>query len=863
MKIAHLRVNHLKNPIGYALDSISLSWITEEPCAKKQTGAQVEILKQLPNGEQHKVYDSGQREDICSLGFCPPIGLQAYTRYLWRVSVWGDNDKYATSDWGFFETAKMQDAWTGQWISAPLGANVHPYLRKELVIDGEILAARVYACGLGLYELEINGQKAGDEYLLPGYHSYDSILQYQTFEVTHLLRSGANTVGVILGNGWYKGRFVFDGGFSNLYGDRMQFIGELKVWLADGRVLTIGTDESWRCHPSPVQASDIYDGEIYDATQQIPDWSQSGCDVALWQSVEIASPLQGTLQPRCNPPIVIKERLNPIKLIHTPKDEFVLDFGQNMTGWVEFTVREPKGSTIRLSFSEIMQNDVFYRDNLRTAKAEYIYISDGRETLARPHFTFYGFRFVRVEGVSNIHFDDFTACTIMSDLDQIGKIETANPQVNQLFRNALWGQKGNFLDIPTDCPQRDERMGWTGDAAIFAGTASQNMYTPAFFHHYMTNMACEQGRLGGSVPLFVPMPKPPTGQYDHIFFMNKTNGFSVWGDAAAIIPWTLYEMYGDASLLAQHYPTMKAWVDYITKNVESSGYHRIWKTGDHLGDWLALDTDDPQSVHGATDVYYIASAFYYYSASLLAKAAKVAGCADEAKHYAALAEEIKQAFIGEYFDDQGLLTIKETQTAYVVSLFLGLYPPESKEVLVQHLKERLAARAMHLDTGFVGTPFLCRVLSDNHANDSAYTLLLNDDYPSWLYEVNMGATTIWERWNSVLPDGSISGTGMNSLNHYAYGSIVDWMYRNMCGLNPLEDAPGYKRALIKPQPDRRIPWAKAEVLTASGTYRIAWTYTEGERVDYSLTVPFDCEAEFVFPDGERKVFTSGSYHFQR
>ena len=837
MKISHLRANHLNNPIGYTLEPVSLSWIVEETDAKKQAGAQIVIMTHAPNGSETLVYDSGRRADISSLGFCSPLELKPYTKYLWRVTVWGDNGEQATSDGASFETAKMNDAWTGKWIATSFGVDTHPYLRKQFSIDGEVLAARAYACGLGLYELEINGQKAGDEYLLPGYHAYDCFQQYQTFDVTHLIHAGENAIGAILGDGWYKGRFVFEGGFANLYGSRMQFICELKVWLKDGKTFTIATDESWLCHASPILESSIYDGEVYDSTAQIANWSCIDCDTSSWQPVEIVAQETDKLTARCNPPIVIKERLKPVELIYTPNDESVLDFGQNMTGWVEFTVHEPKGTRVRLSFGEIMQHGVFYRDNLRTAKAVYEYISDGTETVARPHFTFYGFRFVKVEGIANIRLEDFTACVIMSDLEQTGNIETANPLVNKLFQNALWGQKGNFLDIPTDCPQRDERMGWTGDAAIFAGTASQNMYAPAFFHHYLANLVCEQRLIDGSVPLFVPTPKPPADQRHHFFF-REYHGYSVWGDVATIIPWTLYEIYGDKSLLAQHYPMMKAWVNYITREVEKSGEVGVWKTGRHLGDWLALDTDDPQAYSGATDVFFIASAFYYYSTTLLAKAAKALRYEDDAERYNALAAQIKQVFLREYFDEQGNLMTKETQTAYLVSLFMGLHPEGCQDALTQKLKERIAANAMHLNTGFVGTPFLCRVLSANHANDYAYTLLLNDDFPSWLYAVKMGATTVWERWNSVLPDGSISGTGMNSLNHYAYGSIVDWMYRNLCGLNPVDAAPGYKKAIIQPQPDTRIAWAKADMLTASGKYHVSWRYDETGKINYDITVPF-------------------------
>ena len=392
----------------------------------------------------------------------------------------------------------------------------------------------------------------------------------------------------------------------------------------------------------------------------------------------------------------------------------------------------------------------------------------------RPHGTFYGFRYVKVEGVSQVRPEDFAGVHIRSDIDPTGSIETADSRVNQLFHNAMWGQFDNFLDIPTDCPQRDERLGWTGDAAIISATACKNLYMPA-----------------------------------------------IWSDVATMMPWAVYENYGDLSLLREEYPVMKAWVERIRQDDQADGGRGLWLRGCQLGDWLALDREDgdTQNPFGATSLPYTATAFYYYSASLTAKAAKALGYGEDQQEYQGLCETIKAAFLEEYFQADGTLKIPVTQTACVLSLFFGLYPEGKRDVVLEALKERIRARGNHLDTGFCGTPFLCRALSDNGANDVAYTLFFNEDFPSWLYEVNMGATTVWERWNSILPDGSISGTGMNSLNHYAYGSIVDWMYRNLCGLNPVEEAPGFKKAVIRPMPDARLSWAKMKLDSAAGTQR--------------------------------------------
>ncbi len=855
MKLTHLRTNHVETPLGLELGKPIFSWVAEETSDKKQAAAQITV--QLTDGTE--IYNSGKREDISSLGFEAPVSLSARTRYQWAVTVWGDGGDTASAD-SWFETSKMEEPWQASWIAADFEDNeVQPLLAKEFILTGEILSARAYVCGLGIYEMEINGQKAGDEYLLPGFHCYDANLEYQTFDVTGLLRTGKNAIGLSLGPGWYKGDIVFDR-YHNLFGDTMQAICELHITYKGGTETVVPTDESWKSYRSPVTFSNIYDGEHFDARMKTPGWSEPGC-TSTGSGVVIREETR-PLVPRLSPKILKKQEFSPVEILHTPAGETVLDFGQNMTGWVEFNARESAGSQIKLTYGEVLQNDCFYRENLRGAKAEYLYTCDGAETRTRPHFTFYGFRYVKVEGVENVRREDFTACHIRSDVNPIGSIETDNPRVNRLFQNALWGQYDNFLDIPTDCPQRDERLGWTGDAAIISGTACKNLYMPAFFHHFARNIQHEQEHYGGSVPFFVPSPHVDESDKEFSWVKNNTAGCAIWSDAATMIPWAVYENYGDINLLRREYPVMKTWVERIRKDDRLDGDRGLWLRGEQLGDWLALDREDgdTQNPFGATDLHYTATAFYYYSTLLTAKAAKALGLDGDWREYQALCEKIKAAFLSEYFEQDGSFKIHLTQTACVLSLFFGLYPAGCRDKTLGLLKELLEKNDLHLNTGFCGTPFLCRVLSDNGANDLAYTLFLNEDYPSWLYEVKMGATTIWERWNSILPDGSISGTGMNSLNHYAYGSIADWMYRNLCGLNPCEDAPGYKKAIIRPMPDPRIRWAKASLDSAAGRYQAEWRY-DGEKLLYSVVVPFDCEAELILPDGTCHTLTAGSWNF--
>ena len=839
MKITHLKANHLVNPIGYCLENLSLSWITENTLAKRQTVARIVIAKN--SAMKDVFYDSGKRTDVSSLSFHPDIELDASTRYYWQVEVWADNGDYCKSGQAYFETGKLTRPWSAKWIVPNLDKDVHPYMRRSFQLEKQVRSARAYVCGLGLYELEINGQKVGNEYLMPGNHSYDLWLQYQTYDVTDCLQQGENAVGAMLGNGWYKGRLGFRPNQREWYGDTFAFLMELHVTFADGQEAVINTDNSWKCFKSPVQLSEIYDGEIYDANEAVLNWSSKGCDESGWIDVKafevnVFPPKTGPLAERLSPPVTIRETLQPVKLIRTPSGKNVLDFGQNMAGWVTCKVNLPKGSKLQLRYGEILQNEEFYNENLRTAKQEFIYISDGVSATVRPHFTYYGFRYVEVTGVESVLLEDYTACVLLSEMEQLGTIETSNSEVNRLFLNALWGQKGNFIDVPTDCPQRDERLGWTGDAQIFSGTACFNMDTTAFYTKYMKDLYLEEKLHDGGVPYIIPDIKRDDGEG-----LGLKYGSCAWGDAAVVIPWNVYLFSGDLSLLERQYPAMQDWIHYILAQDHADGDKRLWQTDFHFADWLALDNPDKDSPLGGTDPYFIASAYYCYSTRLTAMAAEKLGKEKDAAFYYNLVDEIKQAIGNTYFTEDGKIKI-QTQTAMVVSLFMDLVPEDWKPGLIQALKEKLEKNNLHLDTGFVGTPYLCRTLSENDCNAYAYHLLLNPDYPGWLYEVKMGATTIWERWNSVLPDGNISDTGMNSLNHYAYGSVVEWMYRNVCGINPMPDHAGFKKIDLKPQPDKQLRYAKVVYLSAAGSYESGWEYGADGRLQYDFSIPFDCEA---------------------
>lgn len=834
MKITHLKTNHITNPLGFAIGTPTLSWMVENTTDTVQTAAQVWVS--LDSNFEQVIFDSGRvaGNEIDSRAYRPSITLQPYTRYFWKVRIWGETES-AESDTAWFETAKMDDEWQAEWITPDFEDNsIHPIMYHHIDIPTGVVTARVYICGLGLYHFELNGEKVGDEYLTPYCNAYDQWIQYQTFDVTDQLIVGSNLISVMLGNGWYKGRYGSGGGIAEIYGDRFALLCEIHITLDDGTELVVNTDTSWKAQVAPVLASDIFDGETYDARIDRAVTPAKTC-VGV-KPIDIDTSL---LEARRSLPVHIMEEIKPIEILHTPAGETVLDMGQNITGWLRFKTTAPEGTRIHLQFGELLQDGNFFRDNLRKAKAEYIYIADGSSTVVEPYFTFYGFQYVKINGwYGDLNLDDFTGCVVYSQMDTIGNIETSNTKVNQLFKNAMWSQKDNFLDIPTDCPQRDERLGWTGDIQVFSGTACFNMDSAAFLSKFAYDLWKEQKKLGGMVPHIVPMA-------------NQTEGnAAAWADVATILPWNLYEFYGDIDILHQQFESMCAWVDYVKEIDDSSGSKRLWTEGIHFGDWLSQDDPlYPDPRRGGTPHEFIASAFYCYSARLVAKVANLLGKPKLADTYNQLSAEVKTAIQNEFFTTTGKLTIS-TQTAYLLVLFMDLVSEEHRAGIENDLIEQLKHDNIHLSTGFVGTPYLCRVLSNIGANEMAYKLLLNEDHPSWLYAINLGATTIWERWSLLGTDGSINETDLrsHSFNHYAYGSIVEWMYRDMCGLNPSQgenDGVGFRHARIEPKPDKSIEWAKASYRSASGLYQSGWHLDDSGQCTVDITIPFNASATLI------------------
>lgn len=774
--------------------------------------------------------------------------LKSKTRYYWQVKVW-DNHKNASA-WSavnFWETGLLTpNDWTAKWIQTSTDTEGKPgpapMFGRSFDVRGQVKNARLYLTAHGLYEAKLNGQKIGDHYFTPGWTSYHKRLQYQTYDVTTMLRPGKNAALVTIGDGWYRGNLEFNHK-RNLYGKEVGLLFQLEIEYADGRKETLSSDDSWKASfNGPVKTSDIYNGETYDARLEknaaVQEFNNAG-----WQKVKTVDFKLDNLVAPIGPTVSKHERFVPVKVFKTPKGELVADFGQNLVGWVQLKLKGKAGDTVSLNHAEVLDKDGnFYTENLRNARQENKYILSGIKTdVLEPHFTFQGFRYVKISGYSGkLDSTNLNAIAVYSAMAPTGRFATSNPLLNQLQSNIQWGQKGNFVDVPTDCPQRDERLGWTGDAQVFFKTAAYNMDVSAFFSKWLSDLNVDQ-HANGNVPVVIPDVRAV-----------KNAGSAGWGDVATIIPWDFYQAYGDKALLARQYPSMKAWVEYI----RSISKNNLWNSGPHYGDWLFYTmADDRDGKAAITDKFFIAQAFYAHSTQNLINAAKVLGNKADVQTYTELLKAIKEAFLNEYVTPSGRL-VSSSQTAYVLALNFDLLPENLRAQAAKRLADNVAAYGNHLTTGFLGTPYLCHVLTRFGYNDVAYKLLLQDTYPSWLYPVKKGATTIWERWDGIKPDGSFQAVSMNSFNHYAYGAIGDWMYRNVAGIAELE--PGYKKISIAPKPGGNLKNASAELQTIYGNIKSLWAI-EGGKTKLTVTIPANTTARIVLPNtAELKITESGT-----
>jgi alpha-L-rhamnosidase len=761
--------------------------------------------------------------------------LQSGEKYSWKVKVWDNKGK--ASAWSApseFQMALLNNSdWKAKWITPGYeedSLRASPLFRKQFNSNKKIVRATAYVTSHGLYQAQINGKKVGDAYLTPGWTSYNKRLQYQTYDVTNLLKNGSNAIGVTLGSGWYRGIIGFTNSV-NVYGKDIALLFQLDIKYSDGSTESVVSDGSWKSSTGSIVYAEIYNGETIDARKEKTGWELPGYNDAAWTSVKVADFSKESLIATQNELVKKHETFTPVKIITTPKGEKVIDFGQNLVGWVMMKVKGNAGDKITLSHAEVLDKyGNFYTENLRAAKAQDTYIlKGGEEESFEPHFTWQGFRYVKVEGYPGaLHPENFKAVALYSDMQPTGTFTSSNPLINQLQHNIQWGQKGNFLDIPTDCPQRDERLGWTGDAQVFSRTASFNMNVNNFFAKWLKDVAADQQN--GVVPFVIPNVLGAA--------INSTG----WADVATVIPWNMYLVYGDKQILESQYGSMKAYVESIRKVANNN----LWNSGFHFGDWLFYRPDDDNDGRAAvTDKYLIAQCFYAHSTQLLINAAKVLGNTEDAYSYSVLLQKIKDAFIKEYLTPNGRL-VSGTQTAYVLALNFDMLPDSLRGQAALRLVDNIKSYGNHLTTGFLGTPYLCHVLTRFGYSDVAYRLLLQDTYPSWLYPVKMGATTIWERWDGEKPDSTFETPSMNSFNHYSYGAIGDWMYTQMVGLDTYEDGVGYKHIKIQPHIGGGFSFAAASLQTYYGKLSSGWK-VEGDTISMDVEIPANTTATIFVP----------------
>jgi alpha-L-rhamnosidase len=850
-----LRCEYRVDPLGVGERVPRLSWMLESE-ERGQVQSAFRILVAASEGdleaEENLLWDSGRVESGCTIGVeYEGEALRSGSQCVWKVRVWdrANNPSPYSSPAGFEMGLLERSDWEGAWISAGKGpagdmeppsgeeyddlANglaPSPYLRREFPLDKTVRRARLYATARGVYELSVNGTRVGEDVLAPGWTDYHRRIQYQTYDVTPLLAEGQNALGAVLGDGWFAGFVGFDPKHRGaLYGPRPQLLAQLNVEYEDGTTESLATEGSWRCSTGPILFSDLLMGEAYDARREMPGWAEPGFDDSGWYGVAVEEIGDTNLVAQPDEGIRVTEELEAKTVTEPESGRYVFDLGRNMVGWVRLKVEGEAGTEVILRHAEALNPDgTIYTTNLRSARAtdHYALAGDGEEVY-EPRFTFHGFRYVEVTGYpGEPPLGAVTGCVVHSATPPSGSFECSSPMVNKLQENIVWGQRGNFLSVPTDCPQRDERLGWTGDAQIFVRTASFNMDVAPFFEKWMADVEDAQSP-EGAFPDVAPLLKG-SGLIDLRW------GAPAWGDAGVIVPWTIYRTYEDTRIVERHYDAMARWMEYLYE--ANPDFIRKNRMGNNYGDWLSPKGDP-------TPKPLLATAYWAYDAKLMAEMAGAIGRHDAAGEYRDLNENIKAAFNEAYASPDGRIE-GDTQTCYLLALHMDLLPEDLRSAAAGHLVRTIEREDWHLSTGFAGVGYLCPVLTEVGYTDVAYRLLENETYPSWGYTIKNGATTIWERWDGWTEENGFQSPNMNSFNHYSLGSVGEWLYRYVAGIDL--GAPGYGRTVIRPRPGGNLTHASAQYDSVRGRISSSWKI-ENDRFVLEALIPPNTTATVHVP----------------
>jgi alpha-L-rhamnosidase len=864
----HLKCEHRLDPLGIDERAPRFSWAFEsEGRSQVQSAYHILVADSEENldAEENLLWDSGRVESNRSVGIeYEGEALQSGSRCIWKVRVWDGADNPspysgpAVFEMGMLERWDWGDAWISlgegppqdveppsgdEYDDVSLGLSPSSYLRKEFRPEKPVRRGRLYATARGIYEMYVNGERVGEYVLAPGWTDYRKRIQYQTYDVTGLLAEGQNTLGAILGDGWYAGFVGFDPKHRGAhYGSRAHLLAQLNVEYEDGTTYTVVSDGSWKSSTGPILYSDLLVGESYDARKEMAGWNEPGFDDSEWYPVRVGGVESAALIAQPDEGVRVTEEVLAKSVTEPESGVYVFDMGQNMVGWVRLKVGGEAGTEVTLRHAEALNPDgTIYTTNLRFARATDRYVlRGGGEEVYEPRFTFHGFRYVEVTGYpGEPPLEAITGRVVHSATPPTGIFECSSPMVNKLQSNIVWGQRGNFLSIPTDCPQRDERLGWMGDAQIFVRTAAFNMDVAAFFEKWMIDVEDAQSPEGA-----FPDVAPLFGDRSEAFLKK---GSPAWGDAGVIVPWTIYKTYDDTRIIERHYDAMGRWMEYLRE--ANPDLLRRTKLGNNYGDWLS-----PKGDHTPKDL--LATAYWAYDARLMAEMAGAIGRREDAKGYEDLFEGIKGAFNETYVAKDGRIK-GDTQTCYVLALHMDLLPEELRPAAAEHLVAAIEREDWHLSTGFVGVGYLCPVLTETGHSDVAYRLLGNETYPSWGYTIRNGATTIWERWDGWTEENGFQSPNMNSFNHYSLGSVGEWLYRYVAGIDLDPQTAGYGRIIIRPHPGGGLTYARGAYDSVRGKIVSAWSI-EGDQFNLRTTIPPNTTATVHVPvTGDTEVSESG------